>query len=382
MRNCLVLGVMGSIDRVASVADENTASPRQSRQCLKTMTDGYIVEAASILMHAPAVLSLWQRGLADLSGDRAERKLQQGYVNNPAGSGVCLQLRSTNMDDLLGVQCLLARDYYVGERHVRVAAMADYVVADKHRTLGPALKLMKRAIEEGRHQFDLLIGFPNEKSLAVSIRAGLREAGRLVRYGKPLHSRLLLQRKMPPALARLLSWPLDLAIAAWDFARPLRWSGGLTWHPTTTDDPALDQIWQSRPDHLMLAERSARALSWRYADDPLPVEVWIARDRQGQPAGYMLCSKKGEAVVLRDFLCVDPEQRAGALLASFCWHIRRHRAAAVSIEFAGAQAIHAAIINAGFIAKAETLPVTAVNATQRTPAPAHWYMTSFDRDQD
>jgi hypothetical protein len=346
------------------------------------MTDGYIVEAASILLHAPAVLALWQHSLMDLSGDRAQHKLRQGYVDNPAGSGVCLQLRAASDDALVGVQCLLARDYFVGERHVRVATMADYVVADRHRTLGPALKLMRRTIEEGRQRFDLVLGFPNEKSLAVSTRAGLREAGRLMRYGKLLHTRFLLRRKLPVAVAWLLSLPLDVAIAAWDFVRPLRWSAGLAWQATTTADPALDQIWQLRPDHLLLADRSARALSWRFAGDSVPAQLWIARDRHAQPVGYVLWSTEANTVVLRDFLCTGPTQRLGALLASFCWHIRRTRAAAVSIEFIGAQDVHAAIADAGFIAKADTLPVTGVDAAGQTPVPTHWYMTPFDRDND
>lgn len=346
------------------------------------MTDGYIVEAASILMNAPAILALWQNGLMDLAGERAEQKLLQGYVNNPAGSGVCVQLRTTESDELLGVQCLLARDYFVGERHLRVAAMADYVVSDRHRTLGPALKLMKRTIEEGRHQFDLVVGFPNEKSLAVSTRAGLREAGRLMRYGKLLHSRYLLQRKLPSLAAKLLSAPVDLAIAAWDFARPLRWSSGLTWQVTTTSDPALDAIWQARPDDLMLAQRSAAALNWRFAAGPQAVQVWVARDRRHRPVGYVLWGVEDGTVAVRDFFCVEPQQHLSALLASFCWHIRRSNATSVSIEFLGAQWIHAAIVDAGFIVKADSLPVVAAESVGRTPPPERWYMTSFDRDHD
>ena len=88
---------------------------------------------------------------------------------------------------------------------LNAAAIADFAVARDHRSLGPALMLIRAIASLGSERFDLVYGLPNPSATAVCRRGGLRQIGAVQRYVKVLRWQYLLARRVPSWMAHLLS---------------------------------------------------------------------------------------------------------------------------------------------------------------------------------
>ena len=346
------------------------------------MRSRYTAHESDLSEHQELVSSLWADHLDGMTAPAARTKLRHAYLANPAGPGSCLLLHDEASHRSVGVQCLHARTFWHGTAAHRAAALADYVVVPAHRSLGPALTLMRAGLTAAWQGLDFVYGFPNRQSEAVCVRAGMRRIGGTTRYGKLLRARFLLrahpQRRWLAPLAR----PLDALLHLIDAARALRHARGLRWSDATADDPRIEAVWQQRDPGLLLSERSARVLAWRYAPEGFPGwRVSVAEDAQGRPLGYVAWACRDDVVLVSDFFCSRPAQDTCRLLSGFVRHVCRQPASAVSLEFHGSPEIASQLRRAGFLARPGVAPLYLAGAQASVDASA-WYVTGFDRDGD
>ena len=125
------------------------------------MTARYLVRETPFAPYADAIVSLWAAHLHNVTPESAAEKMRHWYGENPAGSGACVVLQSPGRDTPVGVQCLLVRRHWSGGEVTRVAGLADLAIDPAHRTLGPALSLLKKCLEIGRIRYGLVYGMPN-----------------------------------------------------------------------------------------------------------------------------------------------------------------------------------------------------------------------------
>jgi hypothetical protein len=342
-----------------------------------------------------AVLSLWQHHSA--MGTGAGHKLAWGYRDNPAGPGHCVLLHADGEPAShrapIGVIALHERRWWRGEQTVRAAALADFVVNPTHRTLGPAVILMRAALASAQAQA-LVYGLPNDNSRAVAARVGMAPLHTMPRRGKLLRGAFLLQRRGLPwrgSLRSSVTAPLDAALAGIDLLGASTEGRGLCWQQADFGDAAIDELWSQRDDGLWMAERSSRCLAWRFGQPagpgPAALSPWllsIARTAEGAPRGYVVWRVSQDLVELGDFLCPQPRQRLPQLLHSFARHMRRSsRATALSLEVAGGEALSTALTRAGFIAHGDgTAVVGRLTGALAGTTPGDTWFTSFDRDPD
>lgn len=362
---------------------------------VSTSPTRYRAEPAAWPDAQDAVLALWQRHSA--MGIAAARKLAWGYHDNPAGPGHCVLLRADSVPightAPVGVIALHERRWWRGEQTVSAAALADFVVDPMHRTLGPALILMRAALASAQAQA-LVYGLPNDNSRAVAARVGLAALHTMPRRGKLLRGAFLLQRRGLPwrgSLRSSVTAPLDAALAGIDLLGASTEGRGLCWQQADFADVAIDELWAQRDGSLWLAERSARCLAWRFGQaagsgpaEPSPWQLSIARTADGHPRGYVVWRLSQDLVELGDFLCPQPFQRLPQLLHSFARHMRRSsQATALSLEVAGGEALSAALTRAGFIAHGGcTAIVGRLAGALGSTAPGATWFTTFDRDPD
>ena len=145
------------------------------------MAISYHIEEADLSTAAAAIQGLWVANLVGHDARSAAAKLRLGYAENPAGTGTAILLYPQGDDRPSGVQGLHPRLFHFGTRRLRAAGLADYAVDEAHRSLGPALMLMRRGSELGAERFDFTYGLPNRKAAAVVARAGLKRIGSDVR---------------------------------------------------------------------------------------------------------------------------------------------------------------------------------------------------------
>jgi hypothetical protein len=353
------------------------------------MPTHYTVEAADLTQDLPHLLALWVHNLLGFDAANARAKLQLGYVANPAGASQVLLLLADDADPKAqGAQGLHARRFQLGSQTLTAAALADLVVNAEHRSLGPALMLMRRSVEIAQARYDFTYGLPNERAAAVCARAGLRPLGVVQRYAKPLASREKLGQRIPDWLAILLAPLVDRALTARDGWRGAKLGLRLTCRSCSWSDPALDDVWAHRSAGLLLSQRSSALLRWRFDGTRLPQstprwEVCVAHDASSAVQGYVVWRQIDGFVEVGDFFVKDVTQHLAPMMLGFARYAKRHHAVSFSVEFFGDPRVVKGLLAAGLHVRAETAPVfIGVTTPPALNDPAQWYFTAFDNDAD
>lgn len=348
------------------------------------MATTYSTEEADLKTSAAAIESLWARNLLGHGQASAHAKLELGYLDNPAERGTVILLRADGMDEAQGAQGLHPRRFHLGDRPMRAAGMADYVVNEGHRSLGPALLLMRHGTRVGAERFDFIFGFPNAKAAPVFVRAGLKQLGVVRRHAKLLTSRNKLARHAPAWMAAACAPMLDRALELRDW---LRGPGSATrldctdsdWH-----DVAIDAIWNRRSPGRLLSERTSHMLRWRFGHPARGAwRICVARDIWGAPQGYVVWRVDDGFAEVGDFFSIDQDSQTMSLMLAFTRLMREARVRSISVEFFGSAHVEAQLRAAGWVTRPELLPVfTGRTMPSALPPQDAWYLTRFDSDAD
>jgi hypothetical protein len=347
------------------------------------MASAYTVEDADPVACAEQIQALWVQNLAGHSAESARAKLALGYVDNPAGPGAVLLLRADGEPPAVGVQGLHPRTFHHGERRVRAAGLADFAVDAGHRSLGPALMLMRSGVQRAGERFDMTYGLPNAKAAPVCQRAGLKRIGAMRRHAKPLRSRAQLAQRLPAGLAGVLAPLADLALRAADLVRAVRQPSRLRFREARWDDPAIDALWARRDPQRLWSERSATLLRWRFGEPARgDWRIGIATDRDGQPQGHVTWRLIDGFAEVGDFFAPDPGRTTLPLLSAFTRAARRAGAASISLGFFGSPQVERQLAQAGFRVRPQTAPVFVAPGGAAPESPDSWHLTAFDNDAD
>lgn len=334
------------------------------------------------------ITSLWSNGLDGLVDDVAEAKYRDYYVENPAGCGICLVLHDAKTSKAIGVQGLIPRTFFAGNRQINAATLGDFVVLPGYRSLGPALKLMRTCIAVSKVRFTLVYGTPNDKARAIIERAGLRVLGTLTRYTKVIRSTSYWKDRLPRWIVPPVAFAVDTLIACADISRG--WMHGMDWRWSEHANfgPELEKIWQGRDIDVITGERRPPVLGWRYSsfDPGSPWQISLATDSSGVPLGYVVWRRRNGIAMVSDFFCVNANHSTRALLQSFVRYIRQFPVDRLSLEFFGLSSVVEALAACGFVAR-DRSPIVVIAHTDEESHAASLlsngiYMTSFDRDHE
>jgi len=349
----------------------------------------YDVVAGSVAEDAGTVVALWSNNFVALRDGAAQRKLERTYLTNPVGQGLFFLLRHLPTQVVVGAQCLALRRFHSEERVLIAGTMADYTVDAAHRSLGPALQLLRSCIAGSNSTLDFVYGLPNRKAEPILRRAGLVPLMQLWRYAAPLRSGEYLRPRVPSWMLYPLAWLVDCLLARLDWFREHRLGSQVFWQDSSADRDAVDAIWASAQcSGFVISERSAEVVWWRFRGDGqaaqrgevLPWRFELAREWANGPVlGYVVWSRRDDIAILGDFLCRSPREQTARMLCAFRRRMRALNVTAISVECGGG-VIEAELEKAGFI-KRESSPVYAV-LKAGMPNVVSWYMTGFDRDTE
>lgn len=347
---------------------------------------GYAVRRADVATEADEILRLWIATYPDLDPSAARTKLRSQYIAAPAGPGVCLFLAHGDDDPPVGVQCLGPRRFAYGEKSLTAGITADYVVDTRHRSLGPALTLLKATMSTGHQAFSFLYGFPNPKSGVVFRRVGMRSPGAITRFVRPLRSRSFLARRLGPRGQWLLPIAArlgDALLAIGNTFKNLRIGRRWRWSDQSDFDGFFDDCWRmGRRGQWLTAERSRETLSWRFPKG-IDRNISIAIDRgSGTREGYVVWRQDAETIEILDVFCHQPEQQLAGLLAGFADRARRLGAQSVGLEFSAPGTLAEAVRRSGFRPRDQhpLFMSAAAGAEINSLQLESMYLTCFDRD--
>jgi hypothetical protein len=346
----------------------------------------YTLRRADIANEAGEVLRLWLAAYPEMDPAYARRKLEGQYLRSPAGPGICLFLEHGADESPVGVQCLGLRRFAYRGQPILGGIFADYVVDLRHRSLGPALTLLKGTLAAGNEASAILYGFPNEKSEVVFRRIGMRSPGSITRFVRLLRSKPLLARRLHsrwqwllPFAAGAVDTLLAIELGLKRLAHARRWS----WSEQREFDGFFDDCWNAgRRDEWLTGERSRETLEWRFPTDSDRIISVAAEPDNGTRQGYIVWRRGGAAIYILDAFCRQPEQQLAGLLAGFASRMRKAGAESISFEFAGPRLLEDAIRESGYRPRDRHPFFLSADSHEpiRSLPIESMYLTAFDRD--
>lgn len=300
-----------------------------------------------------AVLAVW-RGSALGREERLAAKYDWFYLGCPFGQPLVRLLRHEPSKAIVGTAAAGPRRVLREGKELRAGVIVDMAVTTEHRSLGPAVTVLKSLMAAGESHFDLLYGFPNQKAVSVFKRVGYDKLGEIVRYARVLRYEDHLARVMAPAAALPLGLLLDGATALRQEIAARRGRArdlAVSWSDAAV--PEMDDLWARSPHgDETIGVRDVAMLRWRFDTAPVPkTRYLLVRDaRKGTLEAWFACQVDGRVLHVRDFWSIDAvEGVSQVFIDALLRAARRAGHAVVSVEQAGPAVRRAAWLDAGFM---------------------------------
>jgi hypothetical protein len=300
------------------------------------------------------------------------------------------------------------RRVVIGERELRAGLLGDLAVDREHRSVMPALTLVREVRTWALGTLDLAYGFPNRSAEGVFKRAGYKPLGTITRYVRVLRHAKYLERvgaaelaRLPaamrpiasaalasPAAASLLARGVDAAMLVRGGSGILRAARRLKLEWSTTADPRLDLLWSSaRHDYDVIGARTARFVDWRFFRGPFAGtrSLVLAVDRSGAPQAYAVIELKDEVAHLRDLF--GHRDDVAGLVDRLAPALYRRGATSISFRYLGARWLVDVLVGRGYVAR-QAERMIAIGVSDRLDPhlagvlqePDGWHLTDADED--
>jgi hypothetical protein len=306
----------------------------------------------------------------------------------------------------VGTAGVLIRRVQVAERELRAGLLADLAVDRAHRSVGPALMLAREARAWTLGHLDLAYGFPNRHAEGVFKRVGYKVLGKMPRYARvlrhagyaakvtaddlarapaPLRS-YLLRGLQQPAVAALAGLAADAAVLALGAAEGLGAASRLRLETLSRPDDRFDRLWAAaHASYVVVAQRTAHFLDWRFPPgDDISFVVASAR-RTGEPRAYAVVQRDGDAMHIRDLFGHPTD--VPALLDLLIPALYAKGAASLSMRYLGAPWLVEVLAARRFAARTGERTITVGTADKLPPElrtriedVASWHLTDADED--
>lgn len=333
--------------------------------------------------HKLTISKVWARNLDSGNLQHALHKVKRGYLNNPAAAGSIFQLTIDNTSAAIGFVGLQPRALSFNGCEYLAAALTDFAVDSDHRSAGPALMLMREAVQQGVSRFDLVYGLPNAHSHAICRRVGMSVLGTLSRYTLIISSKPKLSQRLHRAILPTISLFLDLILKIRGYWKVFRLRSRVSCRESTFEDEAIDRIWMLRSKQLILSHRASSIIRWRYQGSfDKAWRINIMRDNNNDDVGYVVWRLEKNLAVISDFFTIDPPRLTSAVLLAHAQLAKAEGAHSVTTCFLGSQDVVNEFARAGFFrsgGQADQLFLSKSSSLANTPL-SQWYFTDFDLD--
>lgn len=339
---------------------------------------------------AAELMRLWRDNLP-VRGE-LDAKRRWAYLEAPSGIAEAMVVRADD-GEAIGCAGIERRELWCRGQAVQAALLADFAIDRKHRVGFPAV-LLQRAVQ--RHvepRFALSYGFPNAAAIAVHLRTGYTELGKMARYVRPLRVARYLERRFGHRrVAQGAAVAIDPAVRAMGWAASVRPALRYDLRWLDDVDERFDALWAVAAPSLPIAcRRDAAMLRWRFLRAPAEAcQVAALLDKaSGRLAAYAIVrAGHGDTAGLAelvDFLGETPAA-LDALLAMIVPALERRGHDAISVRFLGSPALASQLARHRFQFRAADRSII-VRPTASCPIAGDvlrdarmWYVTDLDED--
>lgn len=342
----------------------------------------YVITHADLDKDQDLIVALWQRNFEGSPPGRYEWI----YGNNPYGKPTTFLLKEVESDSIVGSYSLFPRRLMLNGRYVDSYICGDLVVDTKHRSLGPAITLIKAALKKSEDDNCVLFGFPNHLSGPVLIMSGFKDISPRFSMTKILSVEYLLKRRMPAFLAKMLSYPLDCFLL---FRYGLFRGSSYRFQVRKSFDEIFNEFNKEViNNYKMKGEINSDYLNWRFFQSPYEnYLVYTMIDKSDNALkGFIVYSKKDNRASVADMAMASSDySETDALFASFHRFLKKEGIDSISIDFAGDNVLMEKLIKNGFSVRAKELKTILYLPKDKKDElsdimKGHWYLSAADND--
>ena len=294
------------------------------------------------------LFSLWRQVL----GNPDIKRLNDMYADNGYGQPSTWLLIHDGTDAPIGSASVFPRRIISAGESVLVGINCDMLMLKKHRTLGPALILLKALIKESEELgYQALLAFPGEKAKVVFQRTGYKNIGPAFRWAKILNSKEKLSKFFSNTAAlntfSLLSNSILKLITFESWARILY---PKVWMKSIGRQLSLEEMDfpESSSERSQLVKNN-EYMNWRYRLlRPEPPKVFVLF-LSGNLMGYIFYSSTENEVIIYDLFFAELPGIFHVLMAKFINSIRKKELNSVSLLYFGPQSFTEKLKLHGFI---------------------------------
>lgn len=347
----------------------------------KPVAPPYVVETGEVARDRESVLAIWRGNLGQDA--RMQAKYDWFYAACPFGEPSLCLLRHTADHTLVGVAAAGPRRMLHAGQPINSGVLVDLAVSAEHRSLGPALMLQSALAAAGNTRFDLLYGFPNPKAAPVFKRVGYARLTEIVREARVLRHASYFARRLPGLLAKPAGWLFDIGMQLRDLWRS---RADRRLHAEWSDmaDARFDALWErSDKGDATLAIRDSTFARWRFDESPLARTRYLllSATQDQQVHAWFACQIEDQILHVRDFWADDAATGISrAYVDALLRAARRQGHVAVSVEFAGADAMRSGWHHAGFSERSRR-PVFGKWSDTEASTTTELHLTSADEDE-
>lgn len=278
----------------------------------------FVIQEADLRRDRGVLIATMQRYLTPLSN---EDRFDWLYSQNPHGPTRAWLARDGETGEVVGTSAAFSRKAILDgiEKHGWV--LGDFCMADKYRTLGPALQLQRATLKEveSDETSDFYYDFPSREMMAVYKRCSIAAATQMVRLAKPLRfhpkrkerSDLRLWSQLSSVAGNFLLRTLDTR-----FTRAKPWK--IAPHEGSCGREFTALKGELSSSHGFAVQRSAEYLNWRYLRHPSTRYEIITARSANELHGYLIFSREGKTASIAEW-CV----KRNRLLKVLIWELIR-----------------------------------------------------------
>jgi hypothetical protein len=303
------------------------------------------------------------------------------YRSGPAGEARVWIANDSETGAIIGVAAAFPRRMYVEGKEELAWVLGDFCIANRHRSLGPAVQLQRACLAGldsgcGAIYYD----FPSEAMTAVYQRLGVLHDSRMVRLAKLLRTdnklRSIIRHQK---LARIFAFVgnAGLALRNGGFRLPEGLTLSLQESPCGSEFTRLSEKIGSTVGICL--QRSAEYLNWRYRQHPFRAHEIFALHRGDSLVGYAVVSQEDHHLNLVDLF--GEEEAIPTLVRSAVSIAQQQKLETVTVGILAWHPWATILRNQGFHDR-EKYPVVICKHGQEDPRDKSncWFLMNGDRE--
>lgn len=315
----------------------------------------YYVKKASLKRDKNSIIEFWNSN----RDHKLDEKFDWIYTKNPDGYAIVFLLKEEQTDKTCGIATVFPRFLSCNEKKINAAFNGDLFIEKKHRTLFPAILLLKSILKDKTiSEYDLICSFPNRHADILFKRLKYKKVGDLTRYVRVIKTKKHLSQRFNNFVALLLSPLLDLSLyLKYDLKAIACSKKDYIIENSYSADNCGERIFKENivDDHIY-GLRQNSYMRWKFYDNPIREHKFLSVSRNNEPEnqGYIVYAQIENGYEIRDISFPKSERTLKILVHEFIKRARKGKAEVIEFSCAANSEIKSILNKFGIVERKKT----------------------------